>query len=76
MSQNQVFADWKEREATAEAMVPVIGRLYRDRNVETSVYGRLIVKRSVIDILKAHRYARQVEASELSVLDTYPVIEA
>lgn len=76
MSQNQVFADWKEREATAEAMVPVIGRLYRDRNIETSVYGRLIVKRSVIDILKAHRYARQVEASELSVLDTYPVIEA
>jgi glyceraldehyde 3-phosphate dehydrogenase len=76
VSQNQVFADWKEREATAEAMVPVIGRLYRDRNVETSVYGRLIVKRSVIDILKAHRYARQVEASELSVLDTYPVIEA
>lgn len=75
MSQDQVFADWKEREATAESMVPVIGRLYRDRNVETSIYGRLVVKRSVIDILKAHRFARQVEADELTVLDTYPVLE-
>ena len=76
MSQEKVYADWKEREATAEAMVPVIGRLYRDRNVEFSVYGRLIHKRSVIDILKAHRYVRQVEGSELSPLDTYPVLKA
>jgi len=76
VSQEKVYADWKEREATAEAMVPVIGRLYRDRNVEFSVYGRLIHKRSVIDILKAHRYVRQVEGSELSPLDTYPVLKA
>ncbi|BBB30105.1 glyceraldehyde-3-phosphate dehydrogenase [Neptunomonas japonica] len=76
MSQDQVFAEWKEREATAEAMIPLIGRLYRDRNIETSVYGRLIVKRSVIDVLKAHRYVRQMEAQELTVLETYPVLEA
>jgi glyceraldehyde 3-phosphate dehydrogenase len=76
VSQNQVFADWKEREATAESMIPMVGRLYRDRNVETSVYGRLIVKRSVIDVIKAHRFARQIEAEELTVLDTYPVLEA
>ena len=76
MSQEQVFTDWKEREAKAEAMVPLIGGLYRDHNVESSVFGRLIMKRSVIDILKAHRYARQVEGEELSVHDTYPVLDA
>ncbi|SIS76437.1 glyceraldehyde 3-phosphate dehydrogenase [Neptunomonas antarctica] len=76
MSQDQVFTEWKEREATAEAMIPVIGRLYRDRNVETSVYGRLIVKRSVIDILKAHRFARQMDVDELTVIETYPILEA
>ncbi|NVK39717.1 MAG: glyceraldehyde-3-phosphate dehydrogenase [Oceanospirillaceae bacterium] len=78
MSQEQVFADWKAREARAEDMVPLIGRLYRDRNVETSVFGRLIHKRSVIDILKAHRFARQMMEGEeeLSVHDTYPVLEA
>ncbi|WP_054341283.1 glyceraldehyde-3-phosphate dehydrogenase [Neptunomonas antarctica] len=76
VSQDQVFTEWKEREATAEAMIPVIGRLYRDRNVETSVYGRLIVKRSVIDILKAHRFARQMDVDELTVIETYPILEA
>jgi glyceraldehyde 3-phosphate dehydrogenase len=76
VSQELIFADWKAREAIAEAMVPLVGRLYRDRNVEISVYGRLIVKRSVIDILKAHRFVRQVEAEELSVVDTFPVLEA
>lgn len=76
MSQDQVFADWKGREAKAEALIPLIGGLYRDRNVETSVFGRLIIKRSVVDVLKAHRYVRQVEGEELSVHDTYPVLEA
>ncbi len=78
MSQELVFADWKAREALAEAMVPLIGRLYRDRNVETSVFGRLVHKRSVTDILKAHRFARQMmqDQEELSVHDTYPVLEA
>ncbi len=76
MSQDLIFADWKARESIAEAMVPLVGHLYRDRNVEISIFGRLIVKRSVIDILKAHRYVRQVEGEELSVIDTFPVLEA
>lgn len=76
MSQELIFADWKAREAIAEAMVPLVGRLYRDRNIEISVYGRLIVKRSVINILKAHRFVRQVEGQEISVVDTFPVLEA
>jgi len=58
VSQEQVFSDWKEREALAEAMIPMIGKFYRDNNVETSVYGRNIVNRSVISILKSHRAAR------------------
>ncbi|MBS99765.1 MAG: aldehyde dehydrogenase [Oceanospirillaceae bacterium] len=76
MSQELILADWNAREAIAEAMVPLVGRLYRDRNVEISIYGRLIVKRSVIDILKSHRFVRQVEGEELSVVDTFPVLEA
>ncbi len=76
MSQDKVLADWKGREALAEEMIPLVGRLYRDKNVETSVYGRLIIKRSVIDVLKAHRFVRQVEEQELSVMDTHPVLEA
>jgi len=76
VSQEQVFSDWKEREALAEAMIPMIGKFYRDNNVETSVYGRNIINRSVISILKSHRAARMVEKNEVSVHETYPVVVA
>ena len=36
----QCFNEWKERETLAEAMIPLIGRLYRKNNVVTSIYGR------------------------------------
>ena len=69
------FSDWKEREATAEAMIPLIGRLYRQNNVVTSIYGRAVINQSVIGILKSHRFVRQVEEKELSVHDTYAVLQ-
>ncbi len=69
------FQDWKGREATAEAMIPLIGRLYRRNNVVTSIYGRAIINQSVIGILKSHRFVRQVEKRELSVHDTHAVLE-
>ena len=75
MSQEQVFSDWKEREALAEAMIPLIGKVYRENNVEVSVFGRSVVNRSVISILKSHRAARMLEHTKLSVHETFPVVE-
>ena len=69
------FSDWKDREATAEAMIPLIGRLYRQNNIVTSIYGRAVINQSVIGILKSHRFVRQVEEKELSVHDTYGVLK-
>ncbi|UWX86609.1 glyceraldehyde-3-phosphate dehydrogenase [Arthrobacter sp. zg-Y1110] len=65
-----------DREALAEAMIPLIGRLYRENSVVTSVYGRPLVNKSVIDILKAHRFARQIDETELPVAETYPLLLA
>ena len=59
------FADWTGREAAAEAMIPLIGRLYRQNNVVTSIYGRAVINQSVIGLLKSHRFVRQVEKKEL-----------
>ncbi|MEO9960378.1 MAG: glyceraldehyde-3-phosphate dehydrogenase, partial [Nisaea sp.] len=73
---NQHLSNWTERESTAEAMIPLIGRLYRKNNVVTSVYGRSIINQSVIDIIRAHRFVRQVEDSELSVHNTLPILQA
>ena len=70
------FKDWKEREALAEAMIPMIGKLNRERNVAVYIYGRALANRSVIDIMKSHRFVRQVEENELSEFETFPILEA
>ena len=42
------FSDWKEREALSEAMIPLVGRLYREKNISLYIYGKSMVNRSVI----------------------------
>lgn len=74
--QDAYFRDFKEREALAERMLPLVGKLYRDHGVVISVYGRSITRGTNIDILKAHRFARQILENELSVRETFPVLEA
>ena len=70
------FKDWKQREALAEGMIPVIGKLYRERNVSTYMYGQSMVSKSVTDLMKAHRRVRQVEMNELSEFDSAPMLDA
>lgn len=69
-----VFADWKEREALAEAMIPMIGGLYR-RNVVMYIHGVPLYNISVIDLMKAHRFVRQIENNEMSEFETHPIME-
>ena len=72
----QHLQSWVNREALAESMIPMIGKLYREHNVVTSVYGRPIINRSVIDIIKAHRYVRQLQGQPLDVSESFPVLQA
>lgn len=72
----QHLQSWINREALAESMIPMIGKLYREHNVVTSVYGRPIINRSVIDIIKAHRYVRQLQGQALDVSESFPVLQA
>ncbi|HEX9873591.1 MAG TPA: glyceraldehyde-3-phosphate dehydrogenase [Deferrimonas sp.] len=74
--QENYFKDWQNREELAEVALPLIGRLYRNHGVVTTVYGRSLVNKSTIDILKAHRFARQILENELSIRDSFPIIEA
>ena len=70
------FLDWKQREALIEGMIPLIGKLYREANVSTYMYGKNMVNKSVTDLMKAHRFVRQVEQNELSEFDTSPMLQA
>lgn len=72
----ETMEDWNQKVAAAEEMMPVIGRLFRERAVETSIFGRLLNNRTVINIIKCCRFARQVEHAELSVLEAKEVLDA
>ncbi|HQV80905.1 MAG: glyceraldehyde-3-phosphate dehydrogenase [Agitococcus sp.] len=73
--QEDHFSRWKNREAITENLLPIIGKLYRERNIIVQVHTRSLVNRSVIQILKLHRRVRMI-AGELSIVDTAPFIEA
>jgi glyceraldehyde 3-phosphate dehydrogenase len=70
------LSNWNAREATAEAMIPIIGQLNREKGVTILLHGRPLVNKGVIEILKTHRFARQIEGAELTVHDTFPLLQA
>nr|WP_203644499.1 glyceraldehyde-3-phosphate dehydrogenase [Streptomyces sp. SID14478] len=70
------FTNWKHREETAESMIPIIGKLHRERDVNVLLHSRSLVNKSVVSILKTHRFARQIAGAELSVTETMPFLQA
>lgn len=68
--------DWIAREELAERMIPLIGGLYRDHGVVTSIHGRRLINRSAIELLKAHRFARQAGVEELPLTESMRMLEA
>jgi glyceraldehyde 3-phosphate dehydrogenase len=70
------FGDWKQREALVQEMIPVIGRLFSQRNVGVYIYGRPLHNRSVTFIMKAHRFVRQIERNEMSEFESHNVLIA
>lgn len=73
---DDVLNNWLEGERLAEAMVPMVGSLYRERDVVLSIYGRQLVRQSATSILKAHRYARQITTTELPIDESFAILSA
>jgi glyceraldehyde 3-phosphate dehydrogenase len=42
--QEDHFGRWKNREAITENLLPIIGQLYRERNIIVQVYSRSLVE--------------------------------
>ncbi|MDR7328870.1 Glyceraldehyde-3-phosphate dehydrogenase [Corynebacterium guangdongense] len=66
--------DWTHRLNLAQEMLPLISRLHREHNVVTSIFGRLLIGVTDIDIVKAHRYARRIVDRELPLETTLPIL--
>ena len=78
MSKSEVqnhLNDWQDKEAIAEEMIAYIGRLFCKNRVITSIFGRGIINHSVINLLKSHRFVRQVEGHILHPKDTLAILK-
>lgn len=75
-SYEETLSDWNEREALAEASIPLIGRLYRDKGVTVVLHSRSLVNKDAISIIKTHRFARRISGEELNVRGTFEFLQA
>ena len=67
---------WVAREELAERLIPLIGRLYRDHGIVTSVHGHRIINLSAMGVIEAHERARQLGHQELTLEQTEAVLDA
>lgn len=75
MDITQSEKDWATTISVAEKLIPLIGRLYRDRGVVLSCNGRSLIDRSPIDIVKAHRAARHRDGVPMPLEETLAIVE-
>lgn len=68
-------SDWNSRILLAEQILPLLSRLHREHNVVTSVFGRLLINVTGVDVIKSHRYARLVTDRELPLSSTLPILQ-
>jgi len=76
MNQDKYLDSWQERQELAEAMQPLLGKLFRQQGVEITVYGRPLLGATTIDIIKAHRNVRQHIGEKLRLRESFPLLEA
>jgi glyceraldehyde 3-phosphate dehydrogenase len=73
---DKYLEQWREFERCAEAMLPIIGRLYRERGVIITCYGNSLVNKDPVEIIQHHSFASRVEGKSITVQDTLPILAA
>ncbi|WP_434929785.1 glyceraldehyde-3-phosphate dehydrogenase [Shewanella sp. HL-SH8] len=76
MSADKHLQSWQERFEMAEAMQPLLGKLYRNQGVEVVVYGKPLLNASTIEIIKSHRLVRRHVGDKLRLRESFPFIQA
>jgi glyceraldehyde 3-phosphate dehydrogenase len=70
------LSDWTQSAHLAEDMIPLVGRLYRDRGVIITIFGHSLVNKTPIEIIQLHEKAKENFQVDMSLVDTHPVLEA
>ena len=77
IDQSKAYLDaYIEDQNLAELMIPSVGHLYRDKGIIVTVFGRKLMNASVIDIIKAHRYGRNMVGQVPTLVQTSAVLDA
>ena len=66
--------DFSKLTEIAEEMIPILGKLYRKNNVVAELFGKQLVNKSVIDIMKAHKFARKHLEQNVTVEDSLSIL--
>jgi hypothetical protein len=48
------YAAWQQQEEAAQDLIPVLARMYHDKNIVTVLFHRSLNKLSHIDVMKVH----------------------
>jgi glyceraldehyde 3-phosphate dehydrogenase len=65
---------WVEREELAERLIPLIGQLYRDLGVVTSIHGHRLINLSASGVIAVHDRAQELGHRELTLAQTESVL--
>lgn len=68
--------EWKKQEHAADLMVPLIGHLYRQRNVITVIFGKGLVHKNSIDIIRNHNFVCKYVGKRMQPTDSEIVLSA
>ncbi|TPW74017.1 glyceraldehyde-3-phosphate dehydrogenase [Schumannella soli] len=75
-ARHEALLSWADTQSQAERLIPLLGRLHRERGVVTSLYGRRLINLSAIDVVKAHRFGRHADAFQIPLDKTVELAEA
>ncbi|KAF4319594.1 hypothetical protein BBO99_00006208 [Phytophthora kernoviae] len=67
---------WKTQENAADLMVPLVGRLYRENNVISVLFGKGLVHKNSIDLIKLHNYVCKYVGKRMQPTETLVVLLA
>ena len=71
---NTKLQEWNTKSELAEQILPGVGRLFRNNDVLLTIYGRSLLNKSTIGIVKAHRYARHFDGQDLDLNETLAIV--
>ncbi|WP_394152135.1 glyceraldehyde-3-phosphate dehydrogenase [Vibrio maritimus] len=76
ISQTEIHQNqWQLNQTLAESIMPLLGRLYREKGVEVLLFGKTLVNATTIDIIKTHRLSRHHSTTTVNITQTAPIIE-